>query len=93
MGKDFGPWIQHDGRGYPAPEGAMLVVRYACGAEMVIWMQCVDFPMPDAFIWASLHKGDWDKRIIAYRLLRSQALLDLVEIAANPAPLPERVYA
>ncbi len=86
---EWGPWIEHEGKGLPVPVGSRVFVEQADGAQGVL---TVEEPKPkneggDAFIWDSLRPGRAWVAIIRYRVRKPRALLDLIDLVENlPAP-------
>lgn len=96
---DWGPWVDHDGRGCPVVGRVWIAVQ----------AQAQDFPTISDEDWADRYAAEawdassWGKRdtdgvmwgvIIRYRVRRPKALRDLialVETLPAPAHQPERM--
>ena len=95
MSDEWGPWIEHDGSGCPVPKGTWVRVRMQNGnvhegralMTRIIGGEGCD---PDA-CWK------WQPgfiRIVAYRVRKPRALIQLREMIKNlPAPSREGVDA
>jgi hypothetical protein len=94
MEGEWGPLVLHDGRGCPVI-GKYAQVRCADGrvAEGVVMPhvlrgRCV------LWVWATLCPAHWPMRVVAYRVRKPRALLDLIDLVENlPAPAKRRVGA
>lgn len=87
---EWGPWIEHDGKGCPCKG---------------MWVLAKDDGLWDDGLWEGVagleggHSWDWSNshsftRVIRYRIRKPSALLDLIAMVENlPAPTPERVPA
>jgi hypothetical protein len=103
MSEEWGPWIEHDGKGCPCLGMLVEVVHeVAIGYKMgsAILIQGTRINPPKITIAGSKGGKSWDhsnwpecSRIIRYRIRRPAALQTLIQIAANPAPLPQEVEA
>lgn len=91
---EWGPWVEHDGKGCPLPVGIEVNGVEADGSN---WIGVVigypdQFDEDDVNVWDWEHcqmQGCWDWRLVRYRIRKSRALRDLIEIAASPyAPPP-----
>lgn len=97
--EDWGPWVDHDGRGCPLVGRVWIAVQgYAPGFEVRTDEDWSTNYSPEA--WDSSFQGKVDEDgetwglIIRYRVRRPKALrdlIDLVETLPAPAPQPERV--
>lgn len=88
MADEWGPWIEHDGRGCPVPDGTVV--------EVMVEGNPGDFFGPVEFAatkeglswywtwWMVIVDGEWVARIVRYRLRRPNALRRLIDIAADP---------
>lgn len=94
---EWGPWIEHDGKGCPCvgqmtmTEREFPVSRWLGGPAIINGRFVTYRPRPQ--VKGSWHWSPGFTRIIRYRIRRPSALQTLIEIAANPAPLPEEVDA
>lgn len=100
MAEEWGPWIEHDGKGCPFLPGVRVMLRHedAKGHIMQYPAKIVD----------QLDHPDWDHenfgricvwrgirglagRVLAYRIRRPDALRRLIDLAADPnLGLPRR---
>ena len=92
MDECWGPWIEHDGKGEPVPDGTVVQVAYASGNTPVA--QSAAGPW-----WRGGGYRSWKgvranyAPIIRYRIRKPRALIELIEMVENlPAPT-ERVDA
>ena len=92
MSDEWGPWIEHDGKDYPDAIGSRVFARSAVGNEGVVVSESPS-EGGNCFLWGTLSGRWYPHRITSYRLRRPAALQTLIEIAANPAPMPEEVEA
>jgi hypothetical protein len=98
MSDEWGPWIEHDGKGCPCV-GQYVETRLNLRAGYVMPgcpSSLVDGGMGTVGIATGGVSWYWAAgfaRVIRYRIRRPRALQTLIEIAANPAPLPEEVEA
>jgi hypothetical protein len=81
MGDEWGPWIEHDGKGRPVPRGAVVHMVARCVVTGTIEQQ-VGVAHEDRGSW------DWSDpaglmKIISYRVRKPRALSMLQEIAAG----------
>lgn len=93
--EDWGPWVDHDGRGCPLPVGARCWIKQENGVEGEIRVELPN-DLGDAFCWSTLPDKWRHCAIIRYRVRRPKALRDLIELVETlpaPAPQPERVDA
>lgn len=94
MAEEWGPWIEHDGKGCPVV-GMYVRIRTASGFEIegVPSEKCA-VPADGeatAWIWSSLPQSEAFLRVIRYRLRRPSALRRLIDLAADPEKgLPPR---
>lgn len=100
MAEEWGPWIQHDGKGCPLSSGTAVMLRHVDAFGRVSTYA--------TNIGRDLDHPDWDHRnsrkvltwrgmkglagpVIAYRVRRPDALRRLIDIAADPEKgLPPR---
>lgn len=94
MAEEWGPWIEHDGKGCPVV--GMYVRIFAAGGvevEGVPSAKCAA-PLPgevSAWIWSTLSSDEKWLRVIRYRIRRPSALRRLIDLAADPEKgLPPR---
>lgn len=82
-GEEWGPWIEHDGKGCPCV-GKMAHVVYNTSNEFV----CIVLGTPEVWIAEIpfLHK------VIRYRIRKPRAILDLIQMIAD-LPVPALEYA
>lgn len=81
MSEEWGPWIEHDGKGCPCV-GAFVHIVYADGFERK---------------GRATGGGSWRSSsglilILRYRIRKPRALIELIEMVEN-LPQPERVEA
>ena len=86
MAQEWGPWIEHDGRGCPC-RGVFVHIEFASGFEAIgvagSYLKA-DTPFPDgSWNWANLLLDP----ILRYRIRRPRALRELIELVET---LPER---
>lgn len=96
MTEEWGPWIEHDGKGYP-PD----VIGQVCQAVDVCRVRGVFFD-GEEFVCYGQHPdgGSWNwenfpeiTMILRYRIRKPRALIQLIDMVENlPAPT-ERVDA
>lgn len=98
---DWGPWVEHDGRGCPVPLG-MIVEAFAaapcgCASESIVFL--VDSDTCRASVWSG-SRGNCTTCfrvgvliISRYRIRKPRALRDLIDLVENlPVPVqPEKV--
>ncbi len=101
MDEDWGPWIEHDGKGCPCL--GMWAERYGVSKTHFAGMPGVK-EITKAGIVVNPLAWDWDNyglpgprgllipKIIRYRIRRPKALRDLIHMVEN-LPQPERVDA
>lgn len=82
MEGEWGPWIDHDGRGCPVPDGVLVMV---CGYSTASLYE--EYTLPAKSSWLG---WDWSNgpRITRYRIRKPRALLDLIALAADPYSVP-----
>ena len=95
MSDEWGPWIEHDGKSVPLPDGTVCWVE--CAAGVAGWVTvCSEVPKGrNCWIWDSIILGIFiPLRIVRYRTRRPKALRQLIDLMqALPAPQPEQVDA
>lgn len=94
MTEEWGPWIDHDGKGCPCvgmyvnTEDASGTHRFHIanghieGPGTGIIVNCWDYSNP------LLRRFAWHKRVIRYRIRKPRALLDLKEMIRDPEMEP-----
>lgn len=101
MSDEWGPWIEHDGRGCPVAIGTIVNVDFEDGRSLICKACCnrrsgyvgptVQNPRISAWFWAhpenTIHPFD---RIIRYRIQKPRALLNLIEMVENLPTKKER---
>lgn len=92
MSDEWGPWIEHDGKGCPC-KGMRVEVRKRCGAlkSGTIRSKAVMPEGPDsAWIWDEARPA-WLRltEVVAYRVSRPKALQQLIERARELDDAPE----
>jgi hypothetical protein len=88
MEEEWGPWIEHDGKGRPVQEGVIVHRVYANGSE---W--CA--PIGTTRVAPASYHGerfvtswDWSRPgisvpVIRYRIRRPKALRELIDMVEN----------
>lgn len=93
MAEEWGPWIDHDGRGCPLAVGVAVIIRHENAAGKIS-----TYP---ARVCRDVDHPDWDHRnfrrlvawrgmegvagrVLAYRLRRPDALRRLVDMVEDP---------
>ena len=88
MSDEWGPWIEHDGRGCPCVGQFVHAVRLgAIDAMAVAGAECLargfsPNAYPSAWVW--LDEKPQRTNVIRYRIRKPRALEQLREIARNP---------
>jgi hypothetical protein len=90
MSDEWGPWIEHSGRGYPVPPGTTVEAIERSGRREIVTVR-----------WAfrSYNAWDWktcpdcaDQHVIRYRIRKPRGLTILQNLLAElPAPTRGRV--
>lgn len=93
---DWGPWVEHDGRGCPVV-GSFVEAVFIMNQHGDLWVGSNWAAGGESWSWAvhRLPVSQW-QRIVRYRVRRPKALRDLialVETLPAPAPQPDRVDA
>jgi hypothetical protein len=86
-GFEWGPWVEHDGKGCPLPRGVSSEAMCRDGEIRRGTVGRLDHGSNSAWAWA----GKWMcfKDVIRYRIRRPRAVEDLARLAADPyAPPP-----
>lgn len=94
MAEEWGPWIQHEGKGCPVV-GIYVCVEIASGLKIegVPSPRCANPPKgwASAWIWSTVPEQNDGFRVVRYRVRRPAALRRLIEIAEDPSKgLPPR---
>ena len=98
MSEEWGPWIDHDGNGCPV-KGMWVKSETALGdvEEHIAHALLIDVPggfedrAADLWDYGTLLPGDWEDRIIRYRVRRPKALQKLIQMVEN-LPAPSKKY-
>lgn len=96
MSEEWGPWIEHDGRGCPV-KGRFVRVVYRDGSqdELVAWSKiCIPGRPdtdPESSAWAWVVPLPW--KIIRYSIRKPRALIELRDMIADLPTPAERVDA
>jgi hypothetical protein len=89
MSEEWGPWIEHDGKGFPLARGQVAHLIYRSGDEEITIVGLFRGGEPDV-VGSSWHWGaGWDE-IIRYRIRKPRGLTILEGLLEN---LPEEVGA
>lgn len=91
MDEEWGPWIEHDGRGCPCVGmWVECVIRdgrqYECRAGRTTLNASDNSPIPyrpgapSRWVWAEVPSG---RQIIRYRIRRPKAMRDLIDMMEN----------
>lgn len=84
MSGEFGPWIEHDGKGCPCPGARVRVVALGIWGGVIEAEGVAGSDGGDSWDWRN---STWCARVIRYRIRRPPALRLLIDIAENiPAP-------
>lgn len=87
MAEEWGPWIEHDGTGCPVV-GMYVIAVIADGRsfEGVASPGCDKPPRgyASAWIWSSIPRICFWRRVVRYRVRRPDALRRLIDLAAEP---------
>lgn len=94
MDAEFGPWVKHDGRGCPVPDG--VVVRMECFSPVAGRYVTKPLCIGRDYARASWDEVDacepWPFGILRYQIRKPRALLDLIEmVEALPVREPAHV--
>jgi hypothetical protein len=94
MAEEWGPWIEHDGKGCPV---VGLYVRVVTEGEIQIdgipSTGCAAPPpgFCSMWIWASIPLCDEHLRVVRYRIRRPDSVRRLIDLAEDPQKgLPPR---
>jgi hypothetical protein len=93
---EWGPWIKHDGRSVPLPDGTVCWVECAARVAGVVTVSAEVPAGGNCWIWDSIILEAYiPLRIVRYRIRRPDALRELIDLVENlPAPAPgERVQS
>ena len=94
MSGEWGPWVDHDGKGIPVQSGEVVWAVEADGSEFsgMILVSANRAGEVDVWDWDDCARQNvWHYRVIRYRKLKPMGLRLLEGIAADPAPLPDLV--
>ncbi len=89
MSEEWGPWIEHDGKGCPVPDGAFVLVDVGVGALIIGHGRFCEFCVRTA-------NRDWIAwpHVIRYRIRKPRGLTILEELIADlPQPATEKETA
>nr|WP_319250488.1 hypothetical protein [uncultured Celeribacter sp.] len=89
MSEEWGPWVEHDGRGCPDIVGLDVECKVERDRDLppTLAEDCeTQFSRP--WLWAIM---PWPYKIIAYRIRKQRALRDLIEMVES-LPEPSRPY-
>ena len=106
MSEEWGPWIEHDGKGCPV-KGQYAMWERANGQVIegipgtMAYSAFTGLPVgpatgkgPQSWTWHTMVGGLYGFRVIRYRIRKPRALLQLIEMVENlPAPAQPRVDA
>jgi hypothetical protein len=97
MSEEWGPWIDHDGKGCPCPGQRVQGINgWGCLDSWIADRIFSDLPeVLSSWCWAmpSNLVPRWEC-IIRYRVRKPRALMDLIEMVENlPAPVMPKVDA
>lgn len=90
---EWGPWVDHDGKGCPLPVGMIFEGKYEwLPGRFMMRLRAVEPDMP-AWDWRNWGRvmpcGRKQSVLRRYRIRKPRALLDLIQIADQPyAPPP-----
>lgn len=86
---EWGPWIEHDGKGCPDLAGYLLQCKVERDMDLPETRpEDCDRELSRPWLWALM---PWPYRVVAYRIRRPKALQQLREIAENPPRVREVV--
>lgn len=89
--EEWGPLIQHDGKDCPVTGMFCEVHSWNGLSERGLITETTDTPCT-LWVWDRLCIFCYHRRIVAYRIRKPRALLDLIRMAEEPyAPPPARV--
>lgn len=86
---EWGPWIEHDGSGFPGPVGGFFQVQINRGDKWQGISVGKYNEHGSAWDWSSVDDEFWWKIVIRYRVRKPRALLDMIERIEN-MPAPEK---
>jgi hypothetical protein len=80
MDEEWGPWIEHDGKGCPLPRGTFVQSEQRDGLIETHKALCLRFVdgAPTCWEWLGLPDD-----IIRFRIRKPKALRELIDMAAN----------
>lgn len=94
MDQEWGPWVEHDGRGLAVPVGTVFEgVFERRRGEFVKKIGVAGSGLALSWNWSWWLKpapddGNLVSRLIRYRIRKPRALLDLIELVTNPYTVP-----
>jgi hypothetical protein len=87
MSDEWGPWIDHDGNGYPVQAGTLVQAINRVGS---IYSARVMHQNPSFNAWDWSSCPNWPSfHVMRYRTRNPRGLIILQEIAADPQPVLE----
>ena len=90
MADEWGPWIEHDGRGCPLPDGVVVELVTADG-ERAAGIILKGEPGVNVWDWAECRAyRRWEWRLLRYRIRKPRGVIVLEALLAD---LPESVDA
>lgn len=84
MAEEWGPWVEHDGKGCPVPQGTWVQGRDRAG-RVETWRALtvvIGCGAINAWAWTGRIAVPGD--VMRYRVRRPDALRRLVDLAADP---------
>lgn len=96
--ENWGPWIDHDGKGFPVPIGTLVHMAFDApidrikGEEVLPRSELIctlEAEALESWLWAlpRYHPIGQIARVIRYRVHQPRALQQLRRIAAEPQPI------
>ena len=86
MSEEWGPWIEHSGKGCPLPNGTFVNAIYCDGTEIYGMVEANGRPLRyNAWVWS-----EWGGNVIRYRIRKPKGLQILEALLQE---LPESVDA
>lgn len=98
MEGEWGPWIDHDGKGCPLPVGTVVEGRFEWKVGHFVHEIYVLTDKTPSWDWRNWGRPYGDGRLVMalrrYRVRKPRALLDLIDLVENlPAPAGPKVPA
>lgn len=101
MSEEWGPWIEHDGKGCPLPVGIMCEAEGECGARTFRQVSFIRHDTkrrptkPDCYnpwFWDTLSTDDrfWNAVVVRYRTRKAKGLVVCEDILADVEATPSR---